>query len=179
MNLSPAMKKLILHWGEMGSRWGLNRSVAQIYALLYFSPGTLTADDIADALSLARSNVSTSIRDLQAWGVVKVVHELGDRRDHYEALADVWETLQRVATERRRRELDPTLEILRETLAELDDRTEEEAYMRERASDMLEFFSAVTAWHEEVRRLPPGALGKLAKLAGKIRGLINGTEGRS
>lgn len=179
MKLSPVMKKLILHWGEMGSRWGLNRSVAQIYALLYFSPGTLTADEIADALSLARSNVSTSIRELQGWGVVKVVHELGDRRDHYEALEDVWETLQRVAAERRRREFDPTVAVLREALAELSDRTEREAYMRARASGMLEFLSAAAAWHEEIRRLSPRALRKLANLAGKIRGLVNGTGGRS
>lgn len=179
MNLTPAMKKLILHWGEMGSRWGLNRSVAQIYALLYFSPGTLTADEIADTLSLARSNVSTSIRELQGWGVVRVVHELGDRRDHYEALEDLWETLQRVAAERRRRELDPTREVLRETLAQLDEGTEGEAYARERVSDMLEFFSAATAWHEESQRLSPRSLRKLANLAGKIRGLVKDTGGRS
>lgn len=176
MNLTPALKKLILHWGEMGSRWGLNRSVAQIYALLYFTPGTLTAEEIADALSLARSNVSTSIRELLGWGVVRVVHELGDRRDHYEALEDVWETLQRVAAARRRREIDPTLDILRETLARIGEEREEDVYVKRRLSEMLEFLQAVTAWHEEIRKLSPGALRKLANLAGAVRRLVNGNR---
>lgn len=174
MQLSPTMQRLILHWGEMGSRWGLNRSVAQIYAVLFFSPGTLTADDIASALSLARSNVSTSIRELQSWGVVRVVPKLGDRRDHYEALEDVWVTLQRVAAERRRKELDPTIEILRETLGQDGEETQADLYLRERAADLLDFLGVVAVWHDEIRRLPAGALRKLAALAEKIGRLVNG-----
>lgn len=179
MKLSPVMKELVLHWGEMGTRWGINRSVGQIYALLFFSPGGLAADDIADTLSLARSNVSTSIRELQAWGVVKVVHELGDRRDRYEALEDIWETFQRIAAERRRREFDPTVSVLREGLTKIGKGTEADAYARERVSDMLEFLTAVTAWHEEIRRLSPVALRRLARLAGKIGKLVNATAGGS
>lgn len=180
MNLSQTVKKLVIHWGEMGTRWGINRSVAQIYALLYFSPDPLSAEEIADALALARSNISTSIRELQAWGVVKVVHNLGDRRDHYQALEDVWETFQRIAAERRRREFDPTLSVLRESLAELEKRKgAADAYARERASRMLEFVEAVAAWQQEADRLSPAALRKLAKMATKIGKLVRATGGES
>ena len=95
MNLSPVMQKFILHWGEMGTRWGINRTVAQVYALLYLSPDPLNAEDITTTLSVARSNVSTSLKELQTWGIIKVVHVLGDRRDHFTATKDVWETFQK------------------------------------------------------------------------------------
>src|SRR6185312_17347096 len=117
--LSAAQKKFVLHWGELGTRWGLNRSVAQIHALLYLSPLPLTADELASLLSLARSNVSTSLRELQGWGMVRVVHVLGDRRDHFESLKDVWEMFRIVCLERKRRELDPTLHVLRGCVDEL------------------------------------------------------------
>jgi DNA-binding transcriptional regulator GbsR (MarR family) len=180
MDLSPTVKKLALHWGQMGTRWGINRSVAQIYALLFFSPDPLPADEIADILSLARSNVSTSIRDLQGWGVVKVVHKIGDRRDHYEALEDVWESFQRIAAARRRRELDPTLSVLRESLAELEKgKGAQDAYARGRVSRMLEFVEAVVAWQQEADRLSPAALRKLARMATKIRKLVRAVGGES
>src|SRR5256714_6557908 len=89
--LSPVQQKFILHWGEMGTRWGINRTVAQIHALLYLSPRPLHAEEITESLSVARSNVSGSLRELQSWGIVKVVHVLGDRRDHFESMKDVWE----------------------------------------------------------------------------------------
>src|SRR5438270_8528562 len=118
MGLSPTAKKFILHWGEMSTRWGINRTVAQIHALLYISPKPLNAEEIADTLSVARSNVSTSLRELQGWGIVKVVHVLGDRRDHFESMKDVWEMFRIVLDERKRRETDPTLALLRECVAE-------------------------------------------------------------
>lgn len=180
MALSQTVRKLVLHWGEMGTRWGINRSVAQIYALLYFSPDPMSADDIADTLSLARSNISTSIRELQAWGVVKVVHHLGERRDHYEALEDVWETFQRIAAERRRREFDPTLSVLRESLAELEKgKGAANAFAQDRASRMLEFAEAVAAWQQEAERLSPAALGKLATMATRIGKLVRPAGGES
>src|SRR6478736_3112940 len=116
--LTPVQEKFILHWGEMGARWGINRTVAQIHALLFISPKPLNAEEIAETLSVARSNVSTSLRELQSWGIVKIVHVMGDRRDHFESMKDVWEMFQIVLDERKRREIDPTLAILRECLAE-------------------------------------------------------------
>ncbi len=181
MHLSPTMKKLVIHWGKMGVRWGINRSIAQIYALLFFSPEALAADEIADTLSLARSNVSTSLRELQGWGIVTVTQRLGDRREHYEALEDVWETFQRIAAERRRREFDPTLDILRTSMTELDETAQggNAAYAKQRLSDMLEFLEAVTSWHEETRRLSPAALRKLARLGTRIRKLLDFPSGKS
>src|SRR2546429_9126500 len=108
-SLTPVAQKFILHWGEMGTRWGINRTVAQVHALLFLSPQPLPADEIAETLAVARSNVSTSLRELQGWGIVRVVHVLGDRRDHFETLKDVWEIFRIVAEERKKRESDPTL----------------------------------------------------------------------
>src|SRR5438034_11520561 len=119
IKLSPIQQKVILHWGEMGTRWGINRTVAQIHALLYLSPKPLHAEDIAETLSVARSNVSTSLKELQGWGIVKLVHVLGDKRDHFESLKDVWEMFRLVLDERKRREIDPTLQLLRECIAEV------------------------------------------------------------
>src|SRR5436190_18552483 len=116
--LSSVQQKFVLHWGEMGARWGINRTVAQIHALLYISPKPLNAEEITDALSVARLNVSTSLRELQNWGVIKIVHVLGDRRDYFESMKDVWEMFRAVMDERKKREIDPTISILRECVAE-------------------------------------------------------------
>src|SRR6202140_1831592 len=110
--LSPVAQKFILHWGEMGTRWGINRTVAQVHALLFLSPQPLPADEISTTLAVARSNVSTCLRELQGWGIVRVVHVLGDRRAHFESLKDVWEIFRIVSEERKRREIDPTLRVL-------------------------------------------------------------------
>src|SRR6516164_1867783 len=118
MKLNPVQQKFILHWGEMGTRWGINRTVAQIHALLYISPNPLHAEDIAETLNVARSNVSTSLRELQSWRIVKLVHVLGDKRDHFETMKNVWEMFRMVLDERKRREIDPTLAILEECIAE-------------------------------------------------------------
>src|ERR1051325_7771851 len=116
--LSAVEQKFVLHWGEMGARWGINRTVAQIHALLFISPRPLNADDIVDALGVARSNVSTSLKELQGWGIVKLTHVLGDKRDHFESLKDVWELFRIVMDERKKREFDPTMRVLRECIAE-------------------------------------------------------------
>src|SRR5436190_14584428 len=116
--LSPVVQKFILHWGEMGTRWGVNRTVAQVHALLYLSDRPLHAEEIMEALGVARSNVSTSLKELQGWGIVKIVHVMGDRRDHFESLIDVWEMFQIILDERKRREIDPTMRLLEECLAE-------------------------------------------------------------
>src|ERR671928_1041943 len=135
MKLSPIMQKFILHWGEMGARWGVNRTVAQIHALLYIAPKPLNAEEIAETLDVARSNVSTSLRELQGWGIVRVVHVLGDRRDHFESMKDVWELFRQVLDERKRREGDPTLSILRDCVIEAEKAGPGEKYAKERLTD--------------------------------------------
>ena len=176
MHLTPTMKKFILHWGEMGTRWGINRTVAQVHALLFLSLKPIPADEIAKTLSVARSNVSTSLRELQSWGIVRVVHVLGDRRDHFESLKDVWQLFQLVVEERKRREIDPTLVLLRENVAELKTGGQAEAYTRERLQDMLEFFEAATTCYEEIRGFSPATLRRLSKVGGKI-GKVLGVAG--
>src|SRR4051812_12591018 len=110
--LTPVQQKFILHWGKMGTQWGINRTVAQVQALLFLSPEPLNAEQIAETLSVARSNVSTSLWELQGWGIIKTVHVMGDRRDHFESVKDVWELFRMVLDERKKREIDPTLELL-------------------------------------------------------------------
>jgi DNA-binding transcriptional regulator GbsR (MarR family) len=170
--LSPVAQKFILHWGEMGTRWGINRTVAQVHALLYLSPQPLHAEDIAKTLSVARSNVSNSLRELQGWRIVRVVHVLGDRRDHFESMKDVWEMFRIIVEERKRREIDPTLHLLQECLDELKRGDSEDTDLRERISAMLEFLNTTAALYEEVRRMPPGALRGVARLRGKMRKLV-------
>lgn len=170
--LSPVTTKFILHWGEMGTRWGINRTVAQIHALLFLSPRPLNAEDIAEALSVARSNVSTSLRELQGWGIIRIVHVLGDRRDHFESIKDVWELFRVVLDERKRREIDPTLTILRDCVIEAEKAGAGEKYAKERLNDLLSFFETTTSWYEQIRRMPTGALVKFVKMGDKVRKLI-------
>src|SRR6266849_6750369 len=132
MPITPVEQKFILHWGEMGTRWGINRTVAQVHALLFVSSKPLHAEEIANTLAVARSNVSNSLRELQGWGIVRVVHVLGDRRDHFESIKDVWEIFRIVAEERKRREIDPTLRVLQECVQELKTAKPEEGETRGR-----------------------------------------------
>ena len=117
MQLSPLKQRFVLHFGEMGSRWGINRTVAQVHALLFISPKPLNAEEIVDLLSVARSNVSSSLKELQGWGIIKRVHVLGDSRDHFESMKDVWEMFRVVLDERKMREIDPTVALLRDCVA--------------------------------------------------------------
>src|SRR5437868_3937291 len=161
----------------MGSSWGVNRTVAQIHALLYIAPRSLTAEEIAETLSVARSNVSTSLRELQGWGIVRVAHVLGDRRDHFESVKDVWEIFRIVAEERKRREIDPTLRVLRECSEELKEAGAPTSYTRERVDDMLEFLITTSALFEELVRMPSTTLRGMARLRGRLKGLF-GTGGK-
>src|SRR5437763_11360430 len=139
-DLPPLTQKFILHWGEMGTRWGINRTVAQVHALLFLSEKPLPADEIAKTLGVARSNISTSLRELQNWGIVRVVHVIGDRRDHFESMKDVFEMFRVIARERKRRELDPTASVLRECIEETRKSKPGDAYIHDRLVDLLEFF---------------------------------------
>jgi DNA-binding transcriptional regulator GbsR (MarR family) len=168
VRLSPVTQKFILHWGKMGTRWGINRTVAQIHALLYVSPKPLHAEEIAATLGVARSNVSTSLRELQGWGIVRVVHVLGDRRDHFETLADVWEMFQIVLDERKKREIAPTLELLKACVAEAEKAGPSEGHTKERLNKLLEFFGTMSSWYEQIRRMPTGAVVKFVKLGDKV-----------
>ena len=170
--LPAAVQRFIVHWGEMGSRWGINRSVAQIHALLYVSPAPLSADAIAAALAVARSNVSTSLRELQAWGLVKVVHALGDRRDHFQAESDVWEMFRIIVAGRKRREIDPALERLRECVTSTRPTDAADSHAQARMRELLAFFETMDAWYQQVQRLPRGTLQNLIRLGGKIGAVL-------
>lgn len=170
--LTAVQQKFILHWGEMGTKWGINRTVAQVHALLFLSPKPVPADEISETLSVARSNVSTSLRELQAWGIVRVVHVLGDRRDHFESVKDVWEIFRIVAEERKRREIDPTLRVLSECVEELKATPQSDAYTRERLEGMLEFLTTMGGLFEEILKMPVGALKGVGKLRGKVITLL-------
>jgi DNA-binding transcriptional regulator GbsR (MarR family) len=170
--LTPVAQKFILHWGEMGTRWGINRTVAQVHALLFLSPVPVPADEIATTLAVARSNVSTSLRELQGWGIVRVVHILGDRRDHFESIKDVLEIFRIVSEERKRREIDPTLRVISECVQELKSSPQGDAYTRDRLETMLEFLTSMTSLFEEILRMPAGALKSVVKLRGKVFTLL-------
>ncbi|MCP3669176.1 MAG: MarR family transcriptional regulator [Gammaproteobacteria bacterium] len=172
MKLSTTMQKFVLHWGEMGSRWGVNRTVAQIHALLYLANDPLNAEDIAETLGIARSNVSTSLKELQSWGLVKIVHVMGDRRDHFQSMKDVWDIFFVILEERKRRELDPTITTLRECVLESEGDTETSAETKQRIEDTLSFLEQSTDWFEQIRKLERSTLIKILKLGGKIQGLL-------
>jgi DNA-binding transcriptional regulator GbsR (MarR family) len=169
--LSPVEQKFILHWGEMGAKWGINRTVAQIHALLYISAKPLHAEEISDTLAVARSNVSNSLKELQGWHIVKLVHVMGDKRDHFEALPDVWETFRIVLDERKRREIDPTLAVLRECIERADADADTSEYTEQRLRELAGFFETTNGWYEQFRNWPTSALTKLADKARKLLGI--------
>ena len=171
-DLTSVQQQFILHWGEMGARWGINRTVAQVHALLHISEVPLSADTIAAALGVARSNVSTSLRELQGWGIVRAVHVLGDRRVHFDSITNVWELFRTIVDQRKRREIDPTLEMLRKALDELDGAKAGDRYTRERLQVLLEFFEIMTELYDELRHLPITALRSVARMRGKVRKLL-------
>ena len=172
MKLTDSTKEFILHWGEMGTRWGINRTVAQIHALLFMSEKPLNAEEIATTLNVARSNVSTSLKELQGWGIVKRVHVLGDSRDHFESMKDAWEMFRVVLDERKKREIDPTLAVLRTCIAEASKDKATSEYTEDRLRDLAEFFETTTAWYGQIRLWPTAALTKFVKLGDRIRKLI-------
>jgi len=165
--LSPVQQKFVLHWGEMGTRWGINRTVAQIHALLFVSENPLNAEQIAQTLNVARSNVSTSLKELQGWGIVKLVHVMGDKRDHFESMQDVWEMFRVVLDERKRREIDPTLKLLRECIAEAEKERPTDSHTKERLQALRDFFETTTAWYIQARQWPNSIIARFFKLGDK------------
>lgn len=174
MELTPVMERYVLHWGEMGARWGISRSVSQIHALLYLSPLPLTAEEISDTLSIARSNVSTSLKELQAWRLVHVTHVMGDRRDHFEATKDLWEMVTTIVEERKKREIDPTLTLLRQCVLEASGDRKTAPEVKARLEEMLEFLELTSNWHSELKQLPKPIVVKLMKLGAKVSKFLGG-----
>jgi DNA-binding transcriptional regulator GbsR (MarR family) len=177
VKLTPAAQKFVLHWGEMGQAWGINRTMAQVHALLFVAPEALDAEEISLLLDVSRSNVSTSLRELITWGIVRRVHIIGDRRDRFEALKDVMETFRVIMAERKRREMDPTIALLEHCVQEAKTGGASEAYTRGQLEKMLEFTRMVTLWYSHIDRLSTPALqglfrggARLAKLFGAKAG---------
>lgn len=173
MQLTPVMQRYVLHWGEMGQRWGVNRSVAQIHALLYLADEPLNAEEIAGLLTIARSNVSTSLKELQGWELIRLVHFPGDRRDHFEAKHDPWDLLMTVVEGRKRREIDPTLEMLRACVAEAETDKATPATAKAKMAAMKTFMEELTGWYEQMKDVPQPVLRKLLRLGARITAFLN------
>jgi DNA-binding transcriptional regulator GbsR (MarR family) len=171
MELSPLSDAFVRHFGEMGSRWGINRTVGQIYALLYVSGRPLPADEIADALGFSRSNVSMGLKELQSWRLVKLQHLAGDRREHFSTPDDVWQIVRILAEERRRREIDPTLSVLRDLLLEKPG-SEEDRQAQARLKQMHDLIELLTRWSEDVQKLETDQLRRLLRLGGGVIKLL-------
>jgi DNA-binding transcriptional regulator GbsR (MarR family) len=172
--LSPLVKSFVSHFGEMGSRWGINRTVGQIYALIFVSPAPVNADDIAEALEFSRSNVSMGLKELQAWRLVRLKHQTGDRREYFDAPSDAWEIFRTLAEERRRREIEPTLSMLRNALLE-QPTTEEDRIAQERMKSMHDLIELMTTWFDDVQRMDQKTLAQLMKMGSKVQRLLEFT----
>jgi len=172
MKLNPVSQRFILHWGEMGSKWGVNRTVSQIHALLYLAGKPMPADEIAETLGVARSNVSNSLKELQNWKLIQVVHVMGDRRDHFSTSTDVWELFRIVVSERKEREFDPTITVLHECLDSAD-LSKESAAAQQRIRDTLGLMESLSTWGDQMLKLEPATLMKVMKLGAKIQSLLN------
>ena len=176
--LPPAVEKFVLHWGDMGSQWGVNRTVAQIHALLYVSAAPLTAEHIAAALGVARSNVSTSIRELLAWNLIRRVPVKGDRRDHFEAEADIWELVARIAAGRKAREIDPALSALKACVTEASRDASVHPVAARRLRQMLEFTETADRWFTQMLAVPRPQLAALMRLGARIVGFLPAGRGK-
>jgi DNA-binding transcriptional regulator GbsR (MarR family) len=173
--LSPLVRSFVSHFGEMGSRWGINRTVGQIYALIFVAPQPLNADQIAEQLEFSRSNVSMGLKELQAWRLVNLRHLPGDRREYFDAPADAWEIFRTLAEERRRREIEPTLSMLRNALLE-SPATEEDRIALERMRGMHDLIELTTTWFDDVQRLDAQTLAKLMKMGARVQRLLEFTD---
>ncbi|CAG9168581.1 GbsR/MarR family transcriptional regulator [Cupriavidus respiraculi] len=171
MQLSPLVQRFVLHFGEMGNRWGINRTVGQIYALLFTSPDPLNADEIAEALGFSRSNVSIGLKELDSWNLVRLSHLPGDRRDYYSAPDDVWTIFRTLAEQRRRREIDPTLSMLREVQLESAS-TAADRHAQARMKEMYDLISLVTGWFGDIQKLDVATLEKLMRLGARVTKLV-------
>ncbi len=171
MNLAPLTQRFVLHFGEMGSRWGINRTVGQIYALLYVSPQALNADDIGEALAFSRSNVSMGLKELQSWNLVRLKHLPNDRREYFQAPEDVWAIFRTLAEERRKREIDPTLSMLRDALME-QPANQDDIHAQARMKQMHDLIELMTGWLADVQKMDSATLASLMKMGAKVAKLL-------
>ena len=177
--LSPAVQEFVLRWGDMGGQWGVNRSVAQIQALLYLSERPLTAEDIAEQLGLARSNVSNSLKELIGWKLIRRAPVMGDRRDHFEAEADLWQILSRIAEGRKQREIDPAMAAIRKAVAAAEDDPTLSKVARKRLDEMQGFLTTLDGWFAQMLTVKPATLMRLIKLGVKVVPLLGfGAKGK-
>lgn len=172
MNLPPLIQAFVLHFGEMGSRWGINRTVGQIYALLYVADRPLNAEDIVEALGVSRSNVSMGLKELDTWRLIRRLHLPDDRRDHFAALEDPWQVIRTLAEERRKREVDPTLTVLRDLMLR-EPANEAERHAQERLRGMTESIELLTSWADEVAKLPDERIVQLLKLGAGVAKVLD------
>lgn len=172
MNLSPLTQRFVLHFGEMGSRWGINRTVGQIYALLYVSPRALNADDIGEALAFSRSNVSMGLKELQSWNLVRLQHLPNDRREYFQAPEDVWAIFRTLAEERRKREIDPTLSMLRDALMETP-AVGDDIHAQARMKQMHDLIELMTGWLADVQKMDSDTLVSLMKMGARVQKLLD------
>jgi len=176
--LAPSVARFVLHWGDLGGQWGVNRSVAQIHALLFISDKPWTADEIAEALGMARSNVSNSIKELMGWKLIHRVPVMGDRRDHFDAEADIWEMALKIAQGRKEREIDPAEAALRICNEEADRDSQVSPEAREKLAAMLDFVTTMSRWHDEMLKVPKPALTALIKMGSSVTRLLNWRPGK-
>ncbi len=167
MNLPPMIQTFVLHFGEMGSRWGINRTVGQIYALLYLSQKPLNADDICEALGFARSNVSMGLKELDAWQLIRLKHLPNDRRDHFTVPEDIWEIVRTLIEQRRKREIEPTLTMLRDVLME-NPSGQSEKFAQEKMSEMHDLIEMLTNWYADMQKMETERLVNLLKMGAKV-----------
>lgn len=173
IQLSELGNQFVLHWGEMGSRWGINRTVSQIHALLYYTGKPANAEQIADVLQIARSNVSNSIKELQNWKLIRITHMMGDRRDYFETSLDIWALFSTVITERKKREFDPTIEFLNDFYNK-NTFNNNELDSKRRVKEMLDLMQTVSVWGDEMIKLKPETLTKIMKYGARIKAFIGG-----
>ena len=166
--LPPAVLQFVLHWGEMGGQWGVNRSVAQIHALLYLSERPLHAEEMSDMLRIARSNISNSLKELMGWKLIRRVPVMGDRRDHYEAEVDLWQMLTRIAQGRKEREIDPAAAALRSCLAEAEGDKRVSATARQRLVEMQRFVETLNRWYDQMLGVPPAKIMALIRMGARV-----------
>jgi DNA-binding transcriptional regulator GbsR (MarR family) len=174
--LPPAIEHFVLQWGDLGGKWGVNRSVAQIHALLYVSERPLTAEEIADRLRLARSNVSNSIKELQAWTLIRRVPIKGDRRDHFEAETDIWQVFLRIAVGRKEREIDPAIAVLKSCVAEIERDPAVTGVASRRLKEMLAFVELMDGWYSQMLTVPNSSLATLVRLGARVFSFLPGAK---
>lgn len=175
--LPAAVEQFVLRWGDMGTQWGVNRSVAQIQALLFLSDQPLTAEDIAEKLGMARSNVSNSLKELLTWKLIHRAPMLGDRRDHYEAETDLWQMATKVAQGRKEREIDPMVAAIRVAMRDVEN-PEISPQVRQRLLAMHDFVRTVDSWYQQMLHVPPTQIMTLIRMGAKVVSLLKFVSGK-